>query len=112
VLFSKRQRISGLVYNVLSLPAGLRFFLGKRALARQDFNWVIDNIPATGQTQVLRAMLFYQLGEVMAADEPSLRSPCGSVLLLCEGKSGVNAPKSICDCRSEFFRQTLFTGNA
>ena len=46
-------------------------FLGKRALAQQDFNWLIDKIPATRQTQVLRAMLFYLLGEVMATTDPS-----------------------------------------
>lgn len=46
-------------------------FLGKRALARQDFNWLIDHIPATAQTQVLRAMVLYQLGEVVATEDPS-----------------------------------------
>ncbi|CQJ56219.1 Uncharacterised protein [Yersinia intermedia] len=46
-------------------------FLGKRVLARQDFNWLINIIPETGQTQELRSMLFYQLGELIASDDPT-----------------------------------------
>lgn len=46
-------------------------FLGKGALARQDYHWLIETIPATEETQSLRAMVLYQLGEVVASDDPS-----------------------------------------
>jgi len=46
-------------------------FLGKRALAQQDYKTLIALIPATGQTQELRSMLFYQLGELIVPDYPA-----------------------------------------
>lgn len=46
-------------------------FLGKGALARQDYRWLIETIPATEETQSLRAMVFYQLGDVVASDDPA-----------------------------------------
>ncbi|EKR5636366.1 hypothetical protein P8M98_003010 [Escherichia coli] len=44
-------------------------FLGKRPLAREDFTYLIAAVPATPETQVLRAMLLYQFGELSQQDK-------------------------------------------
>lgn len=46
-------------------------FLGKRPVAREDFTYLLSAVPASPQTQVLRAMLLYQLGELSQQDKLS-----------------------------------------
>lgn len=40
-------------------------------LNREDFTYLISAVPVTPQTQVLRAMLLYELGELSQQDKAS-----------------------------------------
>ncbi|MBF4801485.1 hypothetical protein [Aeromonas hydrophila] len=44
-------------------------FLGKRPLARDDFAYLLSVVPAIPDTQMLRAMLLYHLGELSQQDK-------------------------------------------